>query len=273
VESLNTAILTKTSNRKLRIVLIHLLYWIFASSFFGVIWGSYDHDYVRSFSVQILSLPSRLFLAYGLIALLIPRYFDREKYLTFFLGFLVVIGVSCFGIQRAMIVFFIEGRFLPFKSEFYFSPSELLNTVLDVGIFSVIPVCYILWKGQRAISLRALEIEASDKGESQIPETEWINLKKGNEVIRLAYSDIKYLESMGNYVKFVTREAVHVIYGSISAFEKVLPSSKFGRIHRSYIVNEIHIRSVTSTKVRLDNEVLPIGRKYREATKARFEQI
>ena len=52
---------------------------------------------------------------------------------------------------------------------------------------------------------------------------------------------------------------------TIQALADALPSERFIRIHRSYIVATDRIISVTSDHVKIGNQSLPVGRSYKRA--------
>ena len=82
------------------------------------------------------------------------------------------------------------------------------------------------------------------------------NLKKRKVIL----SDIKWVEALGDYIKLVTDEANIVILSTMKAFEKQLPSDKFLRIHKSYIVNLERIEKYNSKNVEVAGRSIPLSR-------------
>ncbi|MDG2172452.1 MAG: LytTR family DNA-binding domain-containing protein [Flavobacteriaceae bacterium] len=82
------------------------------------------------------------------------------------------------------------------------------------------------------------------------------NLKK-----RKVYTkDIKWVEALGDYVKVITSKSNIIVLSSLRNFEKKLPTNKFLRIHKSYIINLDKIDNITSKTVEIESSLIPISR-------------
>src|SRR5687767_2936744 len=66
--------------------------------------------------------------------------------------------------------------------------------------------------------------------------TDHIFLKTGNEQEKVLYDDILYLEASGNYVTFALKDRSILVRITFSEAAEQLPSDRFIRTHRSYIV-------------------------------------
>src|SRR4030066_487067 len=64
-----------------------------------------------------------------------------------------------------------------------------------------------------------------------------IFIKKNSALVRLKYEDILWVEALENYVIFSTFNERYTIHFTMKAIEQKLPTSKFSRVHRSFIVN------------------------------------
>jgi len=85
-------------------------------------------------------------------------------------------------------------------------------------------------------------------------------------MIRIDFSEIEYVESMEDYIKIHLQghpKPVLTLMPLKKMLEK-LPSDKFKRIHRSYIVALGKIRSIHNKKIQLKTIELPIGNSYSE---------
>lgn len=72
------------------------------------------------------------------------------------------------------------------------------------------------------------------------------------------------MESQREYVKIVTTKKEYISKMSTHEIEELLPSNRFQRIHRSFIVSVSRIESYTAEMVELNGVSLPIGRGYRD---------
>lgn len=85
--------------------------------------------------------------------------------------------------------------------------------------------------------------------------------------IRIFFDDILYIEAMENYIVITTKECKHTIHFTMKAILDKLPSSKFYRIHRSYIVNTENIDKIKDNMIIFDvnNKIksIPISKSYK----------
>jgi DNA-binding LytR/AlgR family response regulator len=94
-----------------------------------------------------------------------------------------------------------------------------------------------------------------------------IFVKTDYKVIKIAISDIRYVEAMSEYLKIHLDSQPKPIITllSMKKMEERLPDY-FMRIHRSYIINLKQIQEVNKNRVIMDaNTYLPIGDNYRDA--------
>jgi len=82
-------------------------------------------------------------------------------------------------------------------------------------------------------------------------------------MVKIDLADIEYIESMEDYIKIHVNNAKTVL--TLMPLKKMLeklPSDKFQRIHRSYIVPVNKIKSIHNRKVQLADIELPISDSY-----------
>lgn len=89
-------------------------------------------------------------------------------------------------------------------------------------------------------------------------------IKSGQEYHQVAIQKIKYIESDGNYVTFVTTTRSIVARYKISEVLEVLSPEYFVRIHRSYIVALKFIETVKKNCVVIDEREIPLSSNYRD---------
>ena len=115
---------------------------------------------------------------------------------------------------------------------------------------------------------RHLEMQAALEAREADP---ILHFKADYRTISIDVHKIIYVESMSEYVKvfLVDSEAPVVILYSLKNLIEQLPTDRFMRIHRSYIIALGHIADASCTSVRLDNgKTLPVGELYRPAFSA-----
>ncbi len=94
-----------------------------------------------------------------------------------------------------------------------------------------------------------------------------IYLKTDYKVVRVNMRDVRYVESMGSYLRFHLKDQTRPIMAllTMKKIEEHLSPNDFMRIHRSFIVNLHEIQEVSRSHVILDdNTSLPVGELYRD---------
>ena len=86
------------------------------------------------------------------------------------------------------------------------------------------------------------------------------------ENVKINYADILFVEGLKDYVKIYTTDGKYVLtLMSLIKLENSLAHKGFSRIHRSYIVNLAHIKSIQKNKVLIVDKRLPISESYKTA--------
>ena len=102
----------------------------------------------------------------------------------------------------------------------------------------------------------------------QIKRRDTITLKVEYKTVVIDVDDILYVEAMDNYVK-VYRSGLPTVISQITMkeMETLLPSDRFIRVHRSFIVSLHAIEKFSNRRIFLKNydNYIPVGRTYTEA--------
>ena len=110
-------------------------------------------------------------------------------------------------------------------------------------------------------------VPVAEMPQSNAEDDDTIFIKNDYKVVKIAISDIRYIEGMSEYLKIHLEGQPKplVTLLSMKKMEEYLPPS-FMRIHRSYIVNLKKIQEVNKNRVIMDADTyLPIGDNYKEA--------
>lgn len=102
-------------------------------------------------------------------------------------------------------------------------------------------------------------------GEEESRDYLFLNVQK--KKVKIAFSDIVYIESQREYIKVVTVKYAFLSKMSTHEIEALLPAGQFRRIHRSYIVSLDKIEAYTAEEVEVHGKSIPVGRGYRESLK------
>lgn len=112
-------------------------------------------------------------------------------------------------------------------------------------------------------SMKALELaKLRNQGEEQ--ENSNMFVRQGDSFVRIVWNEILYVESMQNYAKLHFKDKTLTIYQTMISLEEMLPKDSFFRIHKSYLVNILHIDLITGNRLLIDGNELPISRQRKE---------
>ncbi|WP_306643956.1 LytR/AlgR family response regulator transcription factor [Sanyastnella coralliicola] len=93
-----------------------------------------------------------------------------------------------------------------------------------------------------------------------------IYVKVSGKLVKLTYDEIYVIESMRDYVKFITKDGRHVVHSTLKGIEdKLSAEPRFFKTHRSFIINTDHIADVDEKSVVVGKSVVPISRSMRPA--------
>ena len=93
-----------------------------------------------------------------------------------------------------------------------------------------------------------------------------IFVKSEYKLIQIELKNILYIEGLKDYVKIYEENAPKPIMSlmSMKAMEDMLPSDRFMRVHRSYIVQKEKIRIIEHNRIVFGNLYIPIGDSYKQ---------
>jgi len=117
-------------------------------------------------------------------------------------------------------------------------------------------------------------LKAVEKYKSSIPlenaaatdpqPSETLFVKSGATLHRLSIDEIKYIKKDGHYVEFHLEKSQLLSRMNMDELLTSLPTSRFARIHKSYVVGLEHIQKIEKQFVNIGGRELPIGDHYRK---------
>ncbi len=134
------------------------------------------------------------------------------------------------------------------------APSVIFTTAFDeyaIKAFETHAIDYLLkpfskerfdkaiqkWTTQRAQNTGNTNIKSLLESNIKQPEEhQRVVVKNGSNIKIIPTQDILYIEAYDDYVKIFTKDGYSLKKKTMSHYEKVLDSSEFLRVHRSYIV-------------------------------------
>ncbi len=102
---------------------------------------------------------------------------------------------------------------------------------------------------------------------------DFITVKADHKLHKIAYTELKYIEGLKEYVSFYTKTNRIVALESLKNLENTLPKDQFIRVHKSYIVPIRSIKNLEGNRIDLDGIIIPVGKMYRDTVLKRvFEE-
>ncbi len=119
----------------------------------------------------------------------------------------------------------------------------------------------------KKVSGPATEVQKENSGEDHI------FIKSNGKLVRLKNDDILYIESMGDYVKFVAQERKYIVLNTIKNLETKINSQLFMKVHRSYIINASKVDNVHDNRLFIRDSQIPVSKAFRADVARRFHSI
>jgi DNA-binding LytR/AlgR family response regulator len=110
----------------------------------------------------------------------------------------------------------------------------------------------------------------------QIPNTtnvDHIFIKTEGKLVRLNNDDILYIESMGDYVKFVTADKKYITHNTIKNLEDKVNKDSFMKVHRSYIINISKIDDIRENDLFIKGNEIPVSKAHKPEVMKRLNII
>ncbi|KAF2336055.1 MAG: LytTR family DNA-binding domain-containing protein [Flavobacterium nitrogenifigens] len=102
-------------------------------------------------------------------------------------------------------------------------------------------------------------------------EQDFMFVRAEYENVKLNFADILFIEGLKDYVKIYTTDNKFTLtLISLIKLENLLSSKGFARVHRSYIINIKHVKSIQKNKVLISDKRIPISESYKSTF---FEKI
>ena len=103
------------------------------------------------------------------------------------------------------------------------------------------------------------------KTQENLPATGgYIFVKVENKMVRVELDDILYVEGLKNYVSIYTKTQRIISLQVMKQLEEILPSHRFIRVHKSYIVALDKITAIEKQEIYIKDQIIPVGNTYAE---------
>jgi two-component system, LytTR family, response regulator len=111
---------------------------------------------------------------------------------------------------------------------------------------------------------KAKEFFDNSKSKLDGAEKDYFFIKTNSVMNKVLIKDILWIEAMGDYVTINTAAKKLILHLTLKAIEEKLPSDKFVRVHRSFMVALDNIAAIEDTTICIANKLIPVGAIYKE---------
>ncbi|MFY7667052.1 LytR/AlgR family response regulator transcription factor [Flavobacterium sp.] len=94
-----------------------------------------------------------------------------------------------------------------------------------------------------------------------------IFIKSKLKKLKVFTNRIKYVEAYGDYIKVITDDETHLVLSTMKSFENDLPSERFVRVHKSFIVNIDKVEKFNSKYAEIGTIKIPLSRNKKDDLK------
>lgn len=112
-----------------------------------------------------------------------------------------------------------------------------------------------------------LDHQTTERTEVRSPwrtENDYVFLKVGHRIQKIAVGDILFIEGMKDYLKIHTPKEKIMTLMSFAKLEELLSPKNFVRVHRSFMVAIDKIDHIEKNRIRIGNDIIPISETYDE---------
>jgi DNA-binding LytR/AlgR family response regulator len=111
---------------------------------------------------------------------------------------------------------------------------------------------------------RASELTDGRSGEKQPGKADFFFIRSASNYEKVFFNEILYIEASQNYMTVHTEKGKLMALITIKSLEEQLPSKKFLRIHKSYIISLEKITALRGNEVVIGTQKIPVGKNYKE---------
>jgi DNA-binding LytR/AlgR family response regulator len=130
------------------------------------------------------------------------------------------------------------------------------------------PISYEVFLNSVKRAKQYFELLASASSSANLaitPGGDYLFIKADYQLQRIEYNDILFMEGLKDYVKLYTEGSSKplVFHATMKSVEEKLPSDRFMRVHRSYIVSLHKIKTIERDRILFGEKRIPISNQYK----------
>ena len=133
---------------------------------------------------------------------------------------------------------------------------------LDIVDYLMKPITFerFLKAAQKAFEVHQLKKLAFEHKTN----SEYFFVKCESKYEKVNYAEVKYIESLQNYVIIHTASKKLITYMTLSSVENQLPKDQFLKVHKSFIVSIGGIKAIDGNEILIGDSRIPISRNLKD---------
>ena len=108
------------------------------------------------------------------------------------------------------------------------------------------------------------EVRRQFQAESSGQVADYFFIKADNKLVKIMLTEVLFVEALQNYVSIQTTSQKFITYLTFKSVEEYLPSDRFIKTHKSYIIAAEKVDSIEGNNIRVGNHDIPISRNMKE---------
>jgi len=142
----------------------------------------------------------------------------------------------------------------------------LLKPIPFDRFFKAVAKAKGMLQGQEAVTTAPIAATpTTEQAPAPVSDYMFVKGESKNKFLKVAYTDILYIEGLKNYVSLYLPGQRLVTYQSLTDLAEQLPRPPFYRVHRSYIISIDKVSMVDGNMIFIGEKEIPLGETYREA--------
>jgi DNA-binding LytR/AlgR family response regulator len=114
---------------------------------------------------------------------------------------------------------------------------------------------------QKAHEIHQMKRLAADQ---KVVHADYFFIKCDSKFEKVNFSEVKYIESLQNYVVIHTRDKKLITYITLTGLENQLPKDQFLKVHKSFLVSIASIKAIDGNRIVIGEVRIPISRNLKE---------
>lgn len=94
--------------------------------------------------------------------------------------------------------------------------------------------------------------------------TNYVFVKNNGALVKLHITEILWIDALGDYMTINTANKKYIVHSTMKVIESKLPTDKFIRVHRSYLISIDNITAIDDNVVVIGKQLIPVGAVYKE---------